>query len=375
MDLSVETSIRAIEQVQWDLCFRGDVESWAYYLAVEESDIPGFEWRYFTLRDSGRLLAAVPAFITEYRLETTAQGHWKRWIGRLNGIVPNLMSLRMICFGSPVTEICQIGFAPGLCPERREKLLRRLFDGLERYAAQVGISLMAIKDVAAADVDLVGQCLKDRYHRLAGLPTAVLPLPFADSEAYLRSLSRATRKDMRRKLRAATGIVIERSSHIDAVLPEVAALYDETHGRSELQFEYLPPAYFANVLKRLGDRASCFLYRHAGELVAFNIVLHNRERLVDKFLGMRQAVARQYNLYFLSWMTNVEYCLANGIPLYQSGQALYEPKRRLGSRMVENHIFFRHRNSLVNGVLRVAGRLLHPTDFDTGNKVRPREAA
>ena len=375
MELSVEQSIRAIEQVQWDLCFRGDVESWGYYRAVEESDVPGFEWRYFTLRESGRLLAAVPAFITEYRLATTVQGRWKRWIERLNTIVPNLTSLRLACFGSPVTEICHIGFAPGLCPDRKEMLLRRLFEGLEAHAAQLGISLVAIKDVAAADVGLVMQCLKGRYQRIAGLPTAVLPLPFANSEAYLRSLSRATRKDMRRKLRTATAIAVERSRNIDTVLPEVAALYDETRGRSELQFEYLPPAYFANVLKHLDDRASCFLYRRDGELVAFNIVLHNRERLVDKFLGMRQAVARKYNLYFLSWMTNVEYCLANGIPLYQSGQALYEPKRRLGSQIVENYIFFRHRNALVNGALRVAGQLLHPTDFDTGSKVSPREAA
>src|SRR5262249_2978648 len=282
----------------------------------------------------------------------------KRWIERLNRIVPNLTSLRLACFGSPVTETCQIGLAPGLSRESRETLLRRLFDGLERHAAELGISLVAAKDVAATDIDLVRPCLEGRYHRLAGLPTAALPLPFADSEAYLRSLSRATRKDMRRKLKSVTGVAIERSRHIDAVLPEVAALYDETRRRSALQFEYLPPAYFANVLNRLGDCASCFLYRHDGKLVAFNIVLHNRERLVDKFLGMRQVVARQYNLYFLSWMTNVEYCLANGIPLYQSGQALYEPKRRLGSRMVENHIFFRHRNALINGALRVAGQLL-----------------
>jgi len=375
MELSVHNTIRAIERAEWDLCFRDDVESWAYYLAVEESDIRGFEWRYVTVRDSGRLLAAMPAFITEYRLETTAQGYWKRWIERLNRIVPNLTSLRLACFGSPVTETCHIGLAPGLSRESREMLLRRLFDGLERHAVELGISLVAAKDVAAADIDLVGQCLDGRYHRLAGLPTAVLPLPFADSEAYLRSLSRATRKDMRRKLKAATGIAIERSRGIDSVLPEVAALYDETHGRGELQFEHLPPAYFANVLKRLGDRASCFLYRHDDELVAFNIVLHDRNRLVDKFLGMRQPVARKHNLYFLSWMTNVEYCLANGIPVYQSGQALYEPKRRLGSRMVENHILFRHRNALINGALRVAGQLLHPSDFDSGGKVSPREAA
>src|SRR5262249_44075763 len=255
----------------------------------------------------------------EYRLETTVERHWKRWVEWLSRIVPNLTSLRLVCFGSPVTETCHIGFAPDLCPETKEILLRLLFDSLERHAAELDISLVAIKDVAASDVELVAQCLRGRYQRLAGLPTAVLPLPFADSEAYLRSLSRATRKDMRRKLKAATGIAIERSRHIDAVLPEVAALYDETHGRSELQFEHLPPAYFANVLRRLGDRASCFLYWQDDELVAFNIVLHDRDRLVDKFLGMRQAVARKHNLYFLSWMTNVEYCLANGIPVYQSG--------------------------------------------------------
>ena len=36
------------------------------------------------------------------------------------------------------------------------------------------------------------------------------------------------------------------------------------------------------------------------------------ERLLDKFLGMDYDVAREYNLYFFTWMENVRYCIEHG---------------------------------------------------------------
>jgi hypothetical protein len=66
---------------------------------------------------------------------------------------------------------------------------------------------------------------------------------------------------------------------------------------------------------------------------------------------------RPLNLYFLSWFTNVRLCLERGLSRYEAGQAGYENKLRLGSRITRTVNYFRHRNALVNGGMRLVAPL------------------
>lgn len=59
----------------------------------------------------------------------------------------------------------------------------------------------------------------------------------------------------------------------------------------------------------------------------------------------------------LSWFQNLELCLKDGLTRYQSGQAAYVNKLRLGSTLLQTSMYFRHRNPVVNGVLRIVAPL------------------
>ena len=203
---------------------------------------------------------------------------------RLARRFPTLLSIPLLCVGSPVTEVCQLGFAPEVAGDDKPGLLAALMNHLKDYARRHRIGLIAVKDARDRDVPLLGPAVAG-FARMAGLPTASLPLPFKTLDAYLASLSSATRKDMRRKMRVQDTIRVEWRDRIDDVLDQVAALYEETEGRSDLQFEHLPPAYFANVLRLLAGRARCVLYWRDRDLLAFNLVLESPDRLVDKFIG------------------------------------------------------------------------------------------
>jgi predicted N-acyltransferase len=140
-------------------------------------------------------------------------------------------------------------------------------------------------------------------------------------------------------------------------------LYTTTRERADLQFEELTPAFFQGVLARVPG-ASCVLYYANDQLLAMNLLLEDRATLLDKFFCMNADLGRAYNLYFLSWFRNVEYCLSHGLTRYLSGQAGYGSKLRLGSTLTETFLFFRHRNALVNWTLRIVAplftRSLHP---------------
>lgn len=357
------SSLQAIEREAWNDCFPGALEDWDYIMAVEKAGIEGFEWRYLTLFEGATLIAAATAFTTSYRLDTTVQGIGKRFTEQLNRVMPGLMHLHLYAIGSPVTEQCSAGTASHIAASERPALLARLLKLAHSDAAQLGIGLIAVKDVPSHDNDWAHSCKAAGFQSMPSLPSAMLPVPYGSVDSYLGSLGKSTRKDMRRKLRAPEPRVQWRNN-IDDVLPEVMRLYEATLERSDLQFERLPPAYFTGILEQLGDRALCVLYWVDDHLVAFNLVLIDEHRLIDKFFGHDLTLSREYNLYFRSWVVNVDYCIRNNIALYECGQAGYASKIRLGCTFQNNTLFFRHRNRLINGVLKLVKLFIRPDRHD-----------
>ena len=357
------SSLQAIEREAWNDCFPGALEDWDYIMAVEKAGIEGFEWRYLTLFEGSTLIAAATAFTTCYRLDTTVQGIGKRFTEQLNRVMPGLMHLHLYAIGSPVTEQCSAGTASHIAASERPALLARLLKLAHSDAAQLGIGLIAVKDVPSHDNDWAHSCKAAGFQSMPSLPSAMLPVPYGSVDSYLGSLGKSTCKDMRRKLRAPEPRVQWRNN-IDDVLPEVMRLYEATLERSDLQFERLPPAYFTGILEQLGDRALCVLYWVDDHLVAFNLVLIDEHRLIDKFFGHDLALSREYNLYFRSWVVNVDYCIRNNIALYECGQAGYASKIRLGCTFQNNTLFFRHRNRLINGVLKLVKLFIRPDRHD-----------
>jgi predicted N-acyltransferase len=351
MQVVVADSIEAFGRDEWNALFAGELEHWSYYRAIERAGLAEFAWRYFGVREGGALRAAVPAFLVDYRLDTTMSGPPKRVTDALTRMFPRLLTQRMLSLGSPVAEICHLGFAPDSSPDEQQRLLGAIFDKVEEYTKQHRIQMIAVKDAPAAQDALWAAAARThRLRRQPGLPTAFLDIRFADLEAYLVSLSAGTRRDMRRKLKAAAALRVEWRRDIADIRDDVMRLYEATYARAEFDFEKLTPDYFTGVLRDLGERASCVTYWLGQRLVAFNLLLHDERRVLDKFLGMDYAVARDYNLYFVSWMENVRYCIAHGVPLYQSGQGLHREKLRLGSRLGANWLWYRHRSRVLDAI-------------------------
>jgi hypothetical protein len=111
-------------------------------------------------------------------------------------------------------------------------------------------------------------------------------------------------------------------------------------------------------------RASAVLYWQGDTLIAFSIILEAPGRLVDKYLGMSGAAIAAVSPYYTSWLTNVATCQIAAIPLYHAGQSLYAPKLRLGCRLEENSLYFRHRNPVLNVLLRLIAPVFSPARGD-----------
>lgn len=362
-DVRIHAGVRAIPRAEWESLFPGEAECWSYYAACEASPPPAFTFCAIGVWRGDALVAAAPIFRLTYRLDTPLQGRWRGFGDWLAHTFPRYVKLPVIGLGSPLADRCHVGFAPNLNGNQRQAAFGALLAGLEAYAVSEGVEILALKDLADRDVPTLDAPLTAaRFTRVGSLPVAVLDLsPFKSEADYLAGLSAATRKDIRRKLRDARSIRIEERRDIADVEAHIVALYDSTRSQSGFDygdFEKLSPQYFRAVVANLGERAVTMLYWLDDDLIGFNLLLLEQGRMIDKFIGMKYPVAREHNLYVLSWMTNVRYCLHHGIALMQTGQTAYASKLRFGSRLDRLWLAYRHRRPFWNWVFARGGRLM-----------------
>lgn len=357
-EIRVIESLVEVGRAEWDALFPGELESYDYLRAVEGAGLEGFRWRYVLALGAGRLIAAAPAFLTAYALDTTLTGPARRIAEAVRRWMPGALTLRLACLGSPCTETANVGFDPDIATDDRAKIFQAMLRAFEADARIDGCSLIGVKDAPAAAADLYAvAAVPLGYRPIAGQPTAELDIDFPDLDAYLERLSPGTRRDMRRKLRVLGAIRIEVTRDISSVLDQIVALYRQTRDRAEMSFEDLTPAFFEGVVRRMPERAFFVLYHHGEHLLAANLLLQDGDTLLDKFFCMHADRGRPFNLYFVSWFTNVRLCLERGLRHYQSGQAGYANKLRLGCRLSPTANYFRHRNVLLNGGLRLVAPL------------------
>lgn len=355
----VHYSIRSVGRDAWNACFHDQVEDYDCLLAIEGAGIDGFEWRYITIVEDGRVSAAMPAFLCPYALDTTlGDGMLRRLVRRVRQSFPGFLTLRLACLGSPCTETGAVGFHPEVPSQRRETLFAELLSSFEQLAETEDCALMGLKDIPQPIAPELDGLLQARgYAAVGGLPTAWLDIDFKTIDDYLARLSSGTRKDMRRKLKSFDQVRVEIRTDFGNLLPQVMALYHDTRNRSEWQFEELTAAYFEGILSRMPGRSFCVFYFVEDELLAANLIVHDERVAIDKFFCMDGERGRPHNLYFLSWFTNLRYCLDHGLSRYQSGQAYYENKLRLGSKLTANAMLFRHRNPALQAILRLVSPL------------------
>lgn len=347
----------------WRTCFGDDPEGYAYHLAFAESGVANFRSALLVLKQQETTVAAIPVFTTEYRLDTTVQGRWKSLAEWVRRYFPRLLGVRLLCVGSAVTDSARLGVVGEHAG--KAEIARALVEALNALAIQEKIGLIAFKDVLERDREWLGSTLKTAgYNELANMPVARNPIRFKSLDEYFAGFSASARKDFRRKWRARNRIDIEEFDGMPPDIAEIHALYMNCYEKSELKFEQLTPAFFAGVGQLTAPGCRFVLYRENGQLIGFNLLLHRAGTLIDKYIGMDYDPARRANLYFVSWLHNIEMCIRDGLHTFQSGQGAYATKKRLGAELEMTWIYFRHRNPVLNLGFRALGRILAYANFD-----------
>ncbi len=219
--------------------------------------------------------------------------------------------------------------------------------------------LLSATDNVRAEA-LAQVCREADCFLIEGQALAYVVIDFASLDAYLMRLSASRRHNLRRKLRSRTELEIRRlptGSDIyldDALIDAYYALYEAVYAQSELHFDHLTRSFFSTILRDGRCDGLVFEYRQAGRLIGWNLCFEVGGKLIDKYVGLLYPQARARNLYFVSWMVNLEYAIERGLTHYVAGWTDPEVKSQLGARFT----FTRHAVYVRNPLLRQLARRL-----------------
>ncbi len=315
---------------------------------LQESGIDGFNLRSIVVSKDDAPILLLPLFETRFDLSTFVEGWIKQSLKVAGRLFPSLFQPRILGVGLLVGESSEIGMDPQIDAGTLESAFKMAFDALQRLAAELKSDIVALYNFSHYG-GLPAEVL-NTFHRAKCQSCARMPIDFKNLEEFLARLSRAARKDLRRKMRAAPEVRVIRTRNISPFLDRIYNLYRATVERSPMAFGAHNRLFFEKICERVPG-AEYTLYFVREELAAFNLLVVKQEAMVDKNFCMDYELGRKYNLYVLSWLENIRTCVERGIPLYDAGQGVEKTKAHLGAALIPMYLLFKHRQPVIHRFL------------------------
>jgi Acetyltransferase (GNAT) domain len=344
-----------IDASVWRDCFRVPLEGCFWYQTLETSGLEGqFTFSYGLIKLSGKPVGIAPCFLHDVPIALVAPRPVALVLALLSKAFPRVGYQRTFFVGSPCSDEGTIGLIPGV---KLTDVMDWLADAVRKRARELKAPMIVFKDFRQADLPaLTGLA---GFFPTVSYPGTVVTLPAEGKEAYYRSLAHTQRHNLLKKLRRSRELlplkttVVKRPS--DRELAEIFGLFMQTYERGKTKFERLDLRFFERVREQ--EPARFILQRDpaSGALVAFMLVFHLGDRVINKFIGLDYRVGARAYLYFRLFDAAVDFACACGAKELQSGQTGYRAKLDLGHRLVPLLNVFCHGNPVVHALFRAIG--------------------
>jgi predicted N-acyltransferase len=357
-------TLAELPKCAWQRALQNKSKDHRYYEIVEQTLRCGFEHRYLRIDDNaGNVRGIQPVFFVRQNLVEGVRGKIRLLVDLIRKLFPRFLTMRMLMVG------CGAGTGDlGACDENDEpSVANALQTTLRTFARQNKASLAVFKDFPANYRLALERLRLNGYARIPSMPMTRLSLQYENWDEYFRTLSKATRKDLRRKFRKAERapkIEMEVVNDVTPFIDEIHPLYLAVHERSPLKFETLTKDYFCAIARRMPERARFFIWRQSGRIVAFSFCLVCGDAIYDECIGLDYGVALDLHLYFYTLRDILSWALQQRLKYYYSNPLNYEPKLHLGCELVPLDLYVMHTNPLLNPIFRRVIKYLGPTRHD-----------
>lgn len=356
--------VRKIEEIpidDWNKVFPKTLENYYFSKTLDESDLNQFKFFYLLVYNQDIPIAAASCFIMNFPLDIAVKGKLKWFTGLLNNFFYSFLNPRILICGLPMGQ-GRIGISGD-----PETAIRAVCKGMEQIADEERVGIIAFKDFISDYWEFLDKFLDTGFIRIDSFPSTDMEINFTTFEQYLKTLSSVSRNGLKRKFKEIDGkieIDLEITGNLEeGALTEVYGLYLQTYEKQEMGLEKLTIDFFRCVSKNMPDETRFFLWRINKKLAAFAFCLVSGDYFIDYYLGFDYSVAFKYHLYFVRFRDLINWCIKHKIKKYEMGPTGYEPKRRMGFKLIPLSIYVKHRNIFINPIFKIISRILRPSNF------------
>jgi len=363
-DLTVKVVRNAtdITSEAWGMVFPDDPKSHNYFKLIDESGFEGFSFYYVIICRENKVVGIAPCFIIRYPLDTTMEGLLKKIIANIRKFLPSIFTLKVLFCGSPIGE-----GKIGIIGQYKHEITNAILSGMGNLAKKENTSVLGFKDFFAEYKNVLDHVVGEGFYKVNSYPSVKIDIDFNFFDEYLKTLSSASRYDLRRKLKQADNFEapdLDITDNVDGIIDEVYGLYLQTYSKSKIKWGEIPKKFFADICCHMKENVKYFLWRINGKLVAFNLCLSYGDSLTSMYIGLDYSIAYKYHLYFTAFRDQINWCIRNNIKTFHSGEFAYEAKRRLGFSFVPKHYYVKHTNRFVNPFFKILCFALKPENFN-----------
>jgi len=360
-DFSIVKTINDIPRQDWDILFGDElIESYGYLKTLEEGEAGEFSFGYLIGKKGNNPVLILPFFVMNFSFTTLLP----ECLHRAVKFFDRLSKLKVLFIGSPTTE----GFSMGLSPDVNfEEILGQALEKLQEFSKTEKILGMAFYNLNAKYPKLTGYLKQNKFIKMESMPTTAISIKAGSLEEYIQNLGKNTRKDLKKKIRNSRELVqlkTQERSDVTDIIDDVYKLYLNNFNDADVRFETLTKKFFLDICKNMPGVAKYFITYDKEKIVAFNLCLIKNGTFIDKFIGFDYSVARVYFLYYTTFCHNMEWCIKNGLKVYQPGFSDYHPKIRLGAKLVTLDIYARAFNPVLDSIIRIMRPLIEPKNMD-----------
>jgi len=341
---------------QWRDEFSNERKDARYYEIVNDTLAePAADYRYLLVASG----AVQPFFIIDQDLLAGGGAAAQRFATAVRRVWPRFLKMRTL----------MVGCAAGEGHLADETAAAELAAELPPIAKQFRSPLIVMKEFPSRDRAALEPLRAHGFTRVPSMPMTRLNIMYDNFDDFVaRRLSKPTRKNLRRKLRAADAsqppIELQVVSDVRPFVHEIYPLYLAVHARSPLHFEKLTKEFLCALGERMPDKVRFFIWRRGGRAIAFSLCMIHDDAIYDEYLGLDYSVALDLHLYFYTLRDIINWAIEHGLTWYVSSALNYEPKLHLKCELVPLDLYVRHTSPFVNAIMKRLLPLLEPTRND-----------
>ena len=341
----------------WQSIFCGHPKDHRYYEISEEALAGQFDHACLVMQDSiGAHVAVQPIFLVEQDILLGLPARVQAMFGWPRRCYANWLRMNMLVVG------CSAGEGALDCTE--QWVIEMLIEALALFARQSKVSVILWKDFPALYREDLKVLEAHGYRRIPSMPGCMIEFTFSTFEEYRSNILGRNMRHKFNKMARMPSVPMEVVSDVTPITTEVHALYMQTYARSKMRFECLTPDFFARIGREMPESARFFLWRVDGKLAAFALCLVHDGAMYHLNIGFDYAVSLERQLYYTTIKDLFEWCLAQGLRRYYTGQLNYHPKLHLRMKLAPLDLYSRHTSELINPLYRLALGFLHPVRHD-----------